>query len=232
MRQGAITTERAVTAQDARRRWWPAVAGGVAAAYLRLLARTVRVVEVEGSEKAILDAVPAPYVAAFWHDRFAHPALAFRASGTAAMVSVHRDGELLARCLDRLGIATVRGSTLRGGEAALLAGVRALRRGVSLGVTPDGPVGPRHVAQPGVVVLASRGGAAIVPMSSRPRPAIRFRSWDRFLLPLPGARIEVAYGSPLRPSPGAGVDEVEAFRARLQGELERLTRIVDRNPLE
>jgi hypothetical protein len=199
----------------------------VSAAYLRLLSHTVRVREVLGRERDIRATVAEPYVAAFWHDRFAYPALVWRDGRTAAMVSVHRDGELLARCLERLGVSTVRGSTGRAGEAALMAGVRALRAGTSLGVTPDGPLGPRHVVQPGVIVLASRGGATIVPVSARPRPAIRFRSWDRFLLPVPGSRIDVAYGAPIRPPPGIGAVEIEAERRRLQAELDRITALVD-----
>jgi len=97
----------------------------------------------------------------------------------------------------------VRGSSSRGGGAALRALVRAIRDGVDVAIVPDGPRGPREQLQPGVATLAALTGAPVVPLAVGARPARRLRSWDRFLVPLPFARCVLAFGPPVRIEPGA-----------------------------
>ncbi len=102
---------------------------------------------------------------AFWHNRQLMMPLAYRGSGVYVLVSQHRDGELIARIAERLGIPKVRGSSTRGGAAALRELIRVGRSGADLAVTPDGPKGPRYVAKLGVVQLAKATGLPIVPVT-------------------------------------------------------------------
>ncbi|MEW6247812.1 MAG: lysophospholipid acyltransferase family protein [Nitrospirota bacterium] len=102
---------------------------------------------------------------AFWHNRQLMMPLAYRGSGVYALVSRHRDGELIARIVERFGARFVRGSSTRGGAAALRELIRVGRSGADLAVTPDGPKGPRYVAKLGVVQLAKATGLPIVPVA-------------------------------------------------------------------
>jgi lysophospholipid acyltransferase (LPLAT)-like uncharacterized protein len=104
-------------------------------------------------------------VFAFWHNRQLMMPLAYRGSGAYVLVSRHRDGELIARIAARFGIRAVRGSSTRGGAAALRELIRVGRSGADLAVTPDGPKGPRYVAKLGVVQLAKATGLPIVPVT-------------------------------------------------------------------
>lgn len=114
----------------------------------------------------------------------------------AVMISEHRDGEILARVLKLLGHSAVRGSSSRGGARALLEAARALAQGADVGVTPDGPRGPQHSFAPGAVALAFRAGAPIVSMAATADRAWRLRSWDKFEIPKPFARVTVVYSEP------------------------------------
>src|SRR5437899_10396391 len=114
-----------------------------------------------------------------------------------ALVSRSGDGEIVARYLTRFGLDSVRGSTSRGAGEAGRALVAAVRRGRDIAVVPDGPRGPCGQLQPGVVTLAALTGAPIVPLAVAPRPALRLRSWDAFMLPWPCARWAVVFGPPL-----------------------------------
>ena len=113
------------------------------------------------------------------------------------MVSRHRDGEILATLMKRYGLGTVRGSTSRGGTSALREMIRLAKSGVPLAITPDGPKGPRRVAQPGTIEIARRSGAIIIPMAPTYRPIYRFRSWDRLAFPWAFARGLILYGDPI-----------------------------------
>ncbi|MEL6342845.1 MAG: DUF374 domain-containing protein [Myxococcota bacterium] len=113
----------------------------------------------------------------------------------ATLVSHSPDGELLARVLSRMGYATIRGSSSRGGARAALRAIRAMKTdAAAVAVAVDGPRGPRHQVQPGALLLARRTGAPLLFAVARAWPAIRLRSWDRFIIPMPFARVTITYG--------------------------------------
>ena len=104
-------------------------------------------------------------IIAFWHGRSLMMPLAYRGRLAYILISQHRDGELIARITQRFGFGAVRGSTTRGGTAALRQLISLGRGGADLVITPDGPKGPCHVAQPGVIQLAKASGLPIVPLA-------------------------------------------------------------------
>ena len=101
----------------------------------------------------------------FWHGRQLMMPLAYRGAEAHILISQHRDGELIHRIVTRFGGRSVRGSTTRGGAAALRQLIELGRSGVDLAVTPDGPKGPRQVVQIGVIHLAKATGLPIVPLT-------------------------------------------------------------------
>lgn len=129
------------------------------------------------------------------------------------MISDSRDGEIITRVIEALGYGVVRGSTTRGGGKA---GIELVSRGLlgyDLGLTPDGPHGPRGSVSAGAVAIAARSGLPVVPVSVGANRAWRLRSWDRFLIPRPGARVIVNYQPAIRIAPGEDDSEaVEAIR--------------------
>lgn len=164
--------------------------------FIRMIARTwrFRVVNAEGyaSEQAAGRAV----VLVFWHGEML-PLLYFhRDRNLVALVSEHGDGEIIARILSGLGYRLIRGSTSRGAARALIAVDRELRAGHTVGITPDGPRGPRHSVAPGALLAAHRAGVKLMPMSAHASAFWQLGTWDRFIIPKPFARITVAYGNP------------------------------------
>jgi lysophospholipid acyltransferase (LPLAT)-like uncharacterized protein len=103
---------------------------------------------------------------------------------------------VIAQICQRLGLGVVRGSTARGGCQALLSMIRDVDH-THLGITPDGPRGPRRELKPGVVMVASQSGLPVVPIGIGFVRAWRFRSWDSFALPLPGSTIVGVVGAPI-----------------------------------
>ncbi len=166
---------------------------------------------------------------AFWHNRFILMPYFYRhrqgKSRIAVIVSRSRDGRLVEEFIDRFGFRTVRGSSSRDGEKALISLVRLLREDWNAAVTPDGPRGPRYRVQDGILTLASISGLPIVPVSCSASLRLVFRgSWDHFRLPLPGSRIWMVFGKPL----AVGRNLEEGDRANLRDELRRRLRQADR----
>jgi len=141
-----------------------------------------------------------PVVFAIFHNELFPLCYLHRNEGVIAVVSASRDGEILAGVLKDLGYSLARGSSSRQGFKAMLAAMRQMEeKGKDAVLTVDGPRGPRHVVKPGIVYLASRIKAFIVPV--RVHMSTRFvfeRSWDKFKLPWIWSTCRVVYGEPYK----------------------------------
>ncbi len=169
-----------------------------------------------------------PFIYAFWHEALLFPT-EFR-TRIHILISQHADGELIARVCRHLGFKVVRGSTTRGGGAALLE--MAALKGTHLAITPDGPRGPRRRLQVGAIILASFTGLPVVPIGVACTQAWRAPSWDRMLLPWPWATVIGITGRPIPVPAGLGRDRLEEYRLLVEAEMARLTLAAERWALE
>jgi lysophospholipid acyltransferase (LPLAT)-like uncharacterized protein len=132
------------------------------------------------------------------------------------LISPSVDGTAPAMLVERIGGHVIRGSSTATGARALRDYYETIvKQGISPAITPDGPRGPVHEFKPGPVLLSQLSGKPILPISIAASPCIRFRTWDRFELPLPFSRIVIAYGEPVRIQRGVDADML----TRLQGEM-------------
>ena len=166
-----------------------------------------------------------------WHRGAIFLVWFFRRVRPMIMFSRSRDGGLIADYAEHMGVRTVRGSSSRGGTAALRTMIRYLRRpGARKAATVmDGPRGPRFVAQPGMVQLARNARVPFIPLAMSAAPAITLaRTWDRTLIPLPFSRVVVCYGPPLIIGPEVRGPRLEAKCREIEAILNRLRCEADR----
>ena len=210
-----------------RPRWTFAVAGFLGAGLLRLLHATWRVRA--GSRAIVLErraqrrGLPGT-VYVQWHSRILLSAATHAGCGVNVLVSRHGDGEYIVRAIEWMGFRTIRGSTTRGGGRALLEIVRTLEEGGDVALTPDGPKGPRLRVQQGCVVAAMKARAPIVPIAFECSHAKRLRSWDRFMVPWPFAKVAVVSGEPIEVPPDLDAAGLELWQAKVQAALLDATR--------
>jgi lysophospholipid acyltransferase (LPLAT)-like uncharacterized protein len=198
----------------------PAVVRHGAVPLLALAAATWRV---ERRHRERWDACLArtgPRLFLLWHEALLPLLWCHRGLSIAIVVSEAREGRYLRDFATRLGYVPIAGSSRRGAVKAMRGALRALADGALLAVTPDGPIGPRRVIKPGALAAAGITGASVHTVHAVARPAVRLRSWDRFMIPLPGARVRVAYGPPFRIEPGP--DSVAEAAARAAADLDAL----------
>ncbi len=191
---------------------------------LRLLYLTLRVTVIGNEPTDALHRCKEGVVYVLWHARLIMAPFASRREECHALISIHRDGEMIARVLKLFGYGVVRGSSSRGGEEALKEMVRLAQENRDLAITPDGPKGPVEVAKPGAAQVARLTGRPVVPFAYAASRVKRFNSWDRFMLPLPFARVVFIYGEPLYCREG---EETETFRQRIEQSLRAITRQAD-----
>lgn len=159
----------------------------------------------------------------FWHEYLLLPFYLRGHCDIAILLSRHRDAEILAEVAQWMGFELIRGSTYRGGAEALY---QLLRKGRSnhIGITPDGPRGPRRHLAPGALFLASRLDMPIVLIGvGYDRPWRVEKAWDRFAIPRPFSRARMVLSEEIYVPGGLDRLELDTYRHRLEALLNQLT---------
>ncbi|MFK5955634.1 MAG: lysophospholipid acyltransferase family protein [Planctomycetota bacterium] len=192
--------------------------------FFRMLAATWRVKYVNRElleEQHINGDAP---VLAFWHQQIPAAIGSHQGYPVRVMVSLNRDGEMIANLATRLGYKTIRGSSSRGASQALREMVEAAKGEEALGITPDGPRGPLHSVAPGVVYVAAVSGRVLMSTGFATSKAWHARSWDRMVIPKPFARVMIAYDASLGVLDPAAAREGKEQTSARQGVKESLDR--------
>ena len=199
--------------------WFISLIGYLA---IRVIGSTLRW-QVEGQENLrAIRAANKKAIFTFWHGRIFLGTYFFRNQGIVVMTSRNRDGEYIARVIRRFGYGTARGSSTRGGKRALVEMIHEMRSNSDVAFTIDGPKGPRYVAKPGAVWLASKTGSAIFPFHMSPQRRWVLNSWDLFHIPKPFTRVLVLMGAPIYVKANATEAEIEESQEALQRSLDDL----------
>ena len=161
-----------------------------------------------------------PSIISFWHFGLIQLCYYFRSlPPTVVMISGSKDGEIAARIAKRWGHIPVRSSKMKGGLNALKEMKKLMHKGHNAAIVVDGSRGPARIAQKGVVVLSRETNAPILPIGIAAKPVLRFNSWDRMILPLPGSKCVLVCKEPLFVPKNVRGKELESFRLKIENRL-------------
>lgn len=200
------------------------VSSFIAWAALYGVGRTLRF-HVEGEEH-LSDAQKnkKPAILASWHGRMFAPIYYLRSRDICGIVSPSRDGEYFAALFSRFGWNLVRGSSRKMGVSALKGAIKVLREGNVLAVTPDGPIGPKGKAHPGVVYLAAHLQVPIIPVGVSCHPCKILGTWDESMLPVPFGKACILFDEPYL-IPENAKENIEEHVAQLE---QRINNVISR----
>jgi lysophospholipid acyltransferase (LPLAT)-like uncharacterized protein len=190
-------------------------------AVVRLVCSTLRfrIEREEEIERVIREYNGAIFVT--WHGRTLMAINHWRGRGYHALISMSRDGDIMNETFRLFGFKVIRGSTGRRAVIATREALTALEKGDVLVMTPDGPRGPTHVVQSGVVYFAQKSGKPIIAGGLSAYPRKLMRSWDRYMIPLPFSRARWVYGDPIFVSPDEDVEDACRRVGEIISSLER-----------
>ncbi len=180
--------------------------------------------QVEGLENLEESASQGGIIFSFWHNQIFNWSYAARFRDIVVMTSRHFDGEYIARMIRLFGFRAARGSSTRGGAAALLELKDYLGNGVDVAFTIDGPRGPVYKVKPGPVWLSKKTGFPVLPVHIQPHRYWELNSWDRFRIPKPFTHVLVQFGEPIQI--GADADP-EVWLPAFQAGMDRLSERAD-----
>ena len=196
-------------------------------AILRLIGSTLRETTTyeEGSIQSLDEVYPGIFP--FWHRCVLPATWIYRNQHPAVMTSQSRDGEFIARVIQRFGFVPVRGSSSRGGQRALLEMNQLLAESHAVAFTIDGPRGPRYVAKKGPVLLARMSGVPITAFYVAVERAWVLNTWDKLVIPKPFSRIHVRFAGKIFVPTDADDATLERYHAEMQAALDRITAFAD-----
>ncbi len=142
------------------------------------------------------------------------------------LVSRSKDGEVIAKVIEKMGYKTIRGSKgKKGAVEATMQMISALNAGENCVIMVDGPKGPAKVAKDGAIKIAKMAGVPIIPACwySSNINWVKFPSWDGLRMPIFDVNLINLYGKPIYVKEN---DDIEEKRLELQNSLEELDRII------
>ena len=198
--------------------------GKVLAWLIRGLAKTLTY-EVIDHACILHSEVRPPVIWTFWHNRmflmpYVHQLWLPHVHGC-ILSSPSGDGQVIADVCAEFGFKPVRGSSSRQGMSALITLAEMMKQGYDVGITPDGPRGPRRVAAAGVAQLAAVSGVALLPCAAQTSRRRIMRSWDRMVIPLPFGRGVVVCGEPIQVPRDRWQDALPQIQAALNAAADR-----------
>ena len=143
------------------------------------------------------------------------------------LISRHRDNNVITRAISWFGIKNIRGSTSKKGIHAVYKILNALHLGESIGITPDGPRGPRMQVHGNVLSIAKLAGVPIIPCAYGTSRRKTLKSWDRFIVPLPFSRGIFVYGDAISVPRHIDKTGMEKITQTLTQDLNNITREAD-----
>lgn len=163
-------------------------------------------------------------ILATWHQNIFFSIWLLRKKDLTALISNSEDGEIICNVFNKFGYSAVRGSTSKGGIPALKQLINLLKKGKSVAITPDGPLGPPEKIQSGVILLAKYANVPIIPWHYESYDQWRLKSWDQHKIPKPFTTIIESFGEPFYVPKTLLPEEVPILCEQLQGILKELTK--------
>ena len=169
------------------------------------------------------------FILCFWHGRLLMMPLSWNNKKKVnVLISAHPDGQLLSNTVKHFKIDTIIGSSSKGSSMALRNIIRSLKSGISIGITPDGPRGPKMKINSGIIKIASLTGCKIVPLSYSVKNKFFLNSWDRFLVALPFGKGCFIWGEPIKVKRNISNNEDSKLSNKLEKILLKLTKEADK----
>ena len=175
------------------------------------------------------------FIYSFWHDQLLMCPLTWQSnSNIKVLISKHRDGDIIAQLISNLGFEAIRGSTHKtnkiknkGGLLSARKMIKSLKNGISIGISPDGPKGPRHKVSDGILSISRLSKSVILPVGIGFKKKWVLNTWDKFIIPKPFNEITVVWGDPI--SAITNEKNNHQFKIKLENKMNNLTAQANKN---
>lgn len=170
-----------------------------------------------------------PAITVTWHNRLLFFPVMFEKwerEHTVAVISASRDGQYIADLCKQWGVGSVRGSSSRKAVQVLTGAMKSiLQKKMYVAFTPDGPRGPIYTMSRGPVFLASETGVRVLPVAVNYSSYWELKSWDRFRIPKPWAKITLRVGEGIFIPKDLSEEDIKKYQEELRRRLNEVSEV-------
>ena len=207
----------------------------LASAYLKLVYSTSRIELIGRNKIEIFLNKKESFIYSFWHDQLLFCPLTWQSTEIIkVLISKHRDGDIITKVIDKFGFKAIRGSTHKptktknkGSLVSARQVIKSLQNGVSIGIAPDGPKGPRHEVSDGIIQISKLSHKSILPVAIGFQKKWVLNTWDQFIIPRPFNNIRVIWGNPINFK--SETKKVSDLKIQLEKKMNQLTKEANKN---
>jgi lysophospholipid acyltransferase (LPLAT)-like uncharacterized protein len=168
---------------------------------------------------------------AFWHGReLMLPSYLANQGKMFSIISLHKDGDLVAKLLAKFGSKIIRGSSNQGGTQVIRHILKEFKQdNTYFCITPDGPTGPRMKVSGAIIGIAKISGAIIVPVTFSSKKVKILNSWDAFMVPSLFNDLTISFGEKILIPKKASEQEIKQQTLILENSLNNMSWDLDKS---
>ena len=157
-----------------------------------------------------------PFILAFWHSQLMMISLSWKNNKNVnILASGHSDGRFGAIVGKYFNLNNIQTSK-KNKSMSLRSIFKLLNDNNYIGITPDGPRGPKEIVSEGIIKIAKSSKVPIIPIGFWSSKNFKLKSWDSFLITLPFSKCSFVWNKPLEIPYNIQENQIQHYQKLLQ----------------
>ena len=170
-----------------------------------------------------------PFILAFWHSQLMMIGFAWKKKQNVnILASSHSDGRFGAIVGKYFNLNNIQTSE-KNKSVSLRSIFKLLNDNNYIGITPDGPRGPKEIVSEGIIKIAKSSKVPIIPIGFWSSKNFKLKSWDSFLITLPFSKCSFVWNKPLEIPYNIQENQIQHYQKLLQEKINQSVKKAQNN---
>ena len=170
-----------------------------------------------------------PFILAFWHSQLMMIGFSWKKNKNVnILASGHSDGRFGAIVGKYFNLNNIQTSK-KNKSISLRSIFKLLNDNNYIGMTPDGPRGPKEIVSEGIIKIAKSSKVPIIPIGFWSSKNFKLKSWDSFLITLPFSKCSFVWNKPLEIPYNIQENQIQHYQKLLQEKINQSVKKAQNN---
>ena len=170
-----------------------------------------------------------PFILAFWHSQLMMIGFSWKKNKNVnILASGHSDGKFGAIVGKYFNLNNIQTSK-KNKSISLKSIFKLLNDNNYIGITPDGPRGPKEIVSEGIIKIAKSSKVPIIPIGFWSSKNFKLKSWDSFLITLPFSKCSFVWSKPLEIPNNIHKNQIQYYQKLLQEKINQSVKKAQNN---
>ena len=170
-----------------------------------------------------------PFILAFWHSQLMMIGFSWKKNKNVnILASGHSDGRFGAIVGKYFNLNNIQ-TQEKDKSISLRSIFKLLNDNNYIGITPDGPRGPKEIVSEGIIKIAKSSKVPIIPIGFWSSKNYKLKSWDSFLITLPFSKCSFVWNKPLEIPYNIQENQIQHYQKLLQEKINQSVKKAQNN---